>query len=155
MKRIFLALSSLAVIGISAQPSWAWLFHHCHGCKYSTYICCTPYNAFTPVCFGNINCCGCCPVANWGQQACGPMGCASGFDGGGYLGQLPAGAQLVPGQPAPGMSTVPFQAPMPAPAPGVRPMGYGGPMNPWPVMIQPTGYGPAYNPMYGSMGMAR
>jgi hypothetical protein len=79
IKRILVGLLSLAVVGLSVQPSFARLFHHCCGCGYSTYICCRPYNAFTPVCFGNITGLGCCPVA---LNCCQPSGGPSWYDSG-------------------------------------------------------------------------
>jgi len=67
MKRNILALGLLTLAGLtlSAQNASAWLLdclceHHMQ--KYSLYIVCRPYNAFTPVCYGNINCLGGCPA---------------------------------------------------------------------------------------------
>src|SRR6185437_13302700 len=61
-KRILVGLLSVAALLVNSTVSYAWLFNHCCGCKYSMYICCRPYNAFTPVCSGNISCNGCCPM---------------------------------------------------------------------------------------------
>src|SRR5262245_5083536 len=60
-------LLGVLALGFGVQQAHAWF---CKGCccnKYSTYICCRPYNAFSPVCFGSICCDGCCPL-----QTCAP-----------------------------------------------------------------------------------
>src|SRR6266581_3639927 len=64
-KLIWFGLLSLSALALSTQNSEAGLHHwRCSRCchKYSTYICCTPYNAFSPVCCGSICCNGCCPL---------------------------------------------------------------------------------------------
>src|SRR5260370_30639585 len=62
MKTIVIGLLSLGAFAASVQPVRAFLcWRHCC-CKYSTYICCRPYNAFTPTCYGSITCNGCCPM---------------------------------------------------------------------------------------------
>src|SRR5262249_25806429 len=67
MKKLFAAgFLSLAMLGMANAPASAW-FNCCHPwrcCgKCVQTICCRPYNAFTPVCFGTICCTGCCPLA--------------------------------------------------------------------------------------------
>jgi hypothetical protein len=63
MKRKLLALGliSLCGVGLSASSADAlfdcWLPRH----RYVTQITCRPYNAFTPICWGNLVCDGCCP----------------------------------------------------------------------------------------------
>jgi hypothetical protein len=87
-KLLTLALFSLAGLGWSTGQAPAWFC--CHKCcnKCSTTLCCHPYNAFSPVCWGNITCCGCCPL----QFGCCPPGLGpmtggygnGGFGGGGW-----------------------------------------------------------------------
>jgi len=157
MKQIAVGLLSLAAIGLFAQPSFAWLMHRCCGCKYSTYICCQPYNAFTPVCFGNITGLGCCPVAlnccqpsccqsNCGWQAscgspcCGPSCCDSGCNSGTYYSGPSSYPLPVPGN---------FTPPPPTPMNGAVSYGWNQqyPMVP-PYQVQQTSYYPPYNPGY-------
>jgi hypothetical protein len=144
-KLLTLALFSLAGLGWSTGQAPAWFC--CHKCcnKCSTTICCHPYNAFSPVCWGNMTCCGCCPAqfgccpgpmngGYCGGGACEGGACGSPYDGfGGYDGtlggctscgidQLPALATPKAGATtaapaAPGAAAPTFQAPMPTPAP--------------------------------------
>jgi hypothetical protein len=156
-KRILVAILSLAVVGLSAQPSFAWLLHRCCGCKYSTVICCQPYNAFTPVCFGNITGLGCCPIA----MSCCQQGGPSLPYGAGCDGQCDA-SYSGPSTPVPGN----FTPPPPTPMKGAvsywwnQPQTYA--MAPQamlpqamvpqamvpPYSVQQTSYYPAYNPGY-------
>jgi hypothetical protein len=128
MKSKLLVLSFLSLAGLAAgaTPAQAWLFHHGHGIhRHSTVIICRPYNAFTPVCYGNLVCDGCCPIGlpshGHGDAcvggACGPM-----FDGpvlGGYdVGGIPPSAMhpsMYVGAPMP----VPGQQPINLP-PGAQ-----------------------------------
>ncbi len=84
MNRNLWVLGLLSIVGVSLSVSDASafllrhrLFHHRH----MTHITCRPYNAFTPICWGNLVCDGCtpspCAVAG-GQipMGCGPMGCS-------------------------------------------------------------------------------
>lgn len=150
MKRLLTAtVLSIAALTLAAGQAPAWfLTHHC--CKQCCVsVCCKQYNAFSPVCCGNITCYGCSPSLNFGQGCCGAGDAVAGWDGGGYLGQLPAAAPVI--TTTPGATTIPFQAPMPTPA-TTAPMGYYGAMMPaWP-MVQPVGYGPAYLPMMAGYG---
>jgi hypothetical protein len=80
----FLGLAALAVTPALSQAGTFGLFTGCGwfgcggcGCSSCTF-CVRPYNAFTPVCAGNITCMGCmpfmCPCPNYsGMNYCGPM----------------------------------------------------------------------------------
>src|SRR5438067_3219527 len=133
-KLLFLGLVSLAAVGASARDARAW-FGCCHDrcCnKYTTKLCVRPYNAFSPVAYGNIVADGCMPInvfGGYGPQMRGPS-CFNG-GGGGYgpgccftsgccdSGCLPpagsfAGApqiQMAPGQMPQGMPAPQFSAP--------------------------------------------
>lgn len=92
LKLSILGLLTLAGMAGTAGESQAWCLRDRMN-RYSTYICCRPYNAFTPVCFGSITCNGCAPVmmqppcmptyGGWmppgGGGACGPMGCCPNY----------------------------------------------------------------------------
>ncbi len=125
------ALGLLGVAGLLvgfAQDSDAGWFDHCCGCHHcDMHICCRQYNAFTPVCFGNVHCIGCCPQTCGMPESCsvpqcgmppGPM-CGAGMPFG-YgpppMAMMPPGMGMPPGMP---MSPVmmPQGAPMPPGAP--------------------------------------
>ncbi len=155
MKKLLTAsVLSIATLALVAGQAPAWsLLHHCH-CCYQYCICCRPYNAFSPVCFGNVNCIGCCPTGNNFGPGCGPMGCGADM-GGGYTNQLPDVGQPLQIQPGIPNPVIPFQAPMPTPATGAQPTGYGMWMQAWP-MARTAAYTPAYYPTmpaYGYAGM--
>jgi hypothetical protein len=155
-------LSALGLLLSFAQDSEAFLFHHCCGCHHcDMHICCRQYNAFTPVCFGNVNCIGCCP------PTCGFPGCGCGMPGpiGAALGpmgcdpQMAMAMQMQPGMPMmPGGMSMPVSMPMqpmmpqgmpqgtPMPMPGVAPA----PGNVPPVLNHTAQYG---NPMYYGYGV--
>jgi hypothetical protein len=146
MKKLFAAsLLSLTVWALTTPDASAWWgFGHCCGRHcYSYSICCRPYNAFTPVCFGNLYCDGCCmpPNGMW-QSACGQgnpwAGCGAGqpcdFECGG---QLPAPEVIEKGGPPPAF-TPPTPTPMSSAQPTALPYG----------MVQPAAYGQAYYPNY-------
>src|SRR5882724_5345371 len=103
LKLSILGLLSLAALAATPSVSQAWgglwdCLCSCCGCnqldRCSTYICCRPYNAFTPVCFGSITCNGCAPIVmqppvvpncgGWmppppyAPYGCGPAGCPVG-----------------------------------------------------------------------------
>jgi hypothetical protein len=161
------------LLGVTHDAN-AWLLHHCCGGRHCCMqICCRQYNAFTPVCFGNIHCDGCCP--NFG---CAPMNCC----GGGCAMPGPVCAAL---NPFPAMAGIPMQMPpmmmgagMPLP-PGMSmptgmPMTPGAPMPPGPGTppagnvppilnhtaqyanpamyygVQPAGYNPGYYGYYAN-----
>lgn len=123
------------------HPSSLWHRHN----RYVTHITCRPYNAFTPICWGNLICDGCCPnpcgvasgclpmtmgVPPW---ACGPscgMPCFGGACGGAAVSDMPP----IRHYPAPTPSFTP-PAPMPV-----------GPQN---TMMYPyNGVAQANYPMY-------
>ncbi len=76
MKRKILALSlfSLCCAGLFVAPARAGIFSPwcCHN-RYTTQITCRPYNAFTPICWGNLVCDGCCPSPCGVASGCLPM----------------------------------------------------------------------------------
>ncbi|HZU37358.1 MAG TPA: hypothetical protein VFA18_15650, partial [Gemmataceae bacterium] len=80
---VFASLSVAGLILSSSQASAWWCHHCCHDNKCCTTICLRPYNAFTPVCCGNLSCNGCCPI-NMTQGCCGNGAC--GYGGYGYGG---------------------------------------------------------------------
>jgi hypothetical protein len=124
MKRTILTLGlfslcCLAVVASYSQAGFCCLFGHHNRCV--THITCRPYNAFTPICWGNLVCDGCCPnmggcgggcqMPSFGYGGCGipymGMACAPQY---GYAGDMaPA-----PKQPAP--NAAPFTPPMPMPS---------------------------------------
>ena len=70
--------------------------HHCHHfCHHSceTHITCRPYNAFTPICYGNLYCDGCCPNPCALAGGCSPSwgGCIAGSGCGGFAGPYAGG----------------------------------------------------------------
>lgn len=154
MKRNFLALGmfSLCCMALVAgetqaffgllspyHPSSLWHRHN----RYVTQITCRPYNAFTPICWGNLVCDGCCPspcgVASgcmpmqigmppWcnsygtcglpcmpGGGGCGPEGCVASDMGAPGM-QMPMPMPMPPMQVMPDIKNQPFMAPMPAPS---------------------------------------
>ena len=152
MKRKILALGffSACCLAFFASESQAFfgLFRHC--CHhYTTRITCRPYNAFTPICWGNLTCDGCCPspcgVAG-GQMplmmGAPPWACAAGpgygdpflaFGGFPMMGHPPMTAPMPPINNTPG-----FTPPTPMPLP----------QNPNNTMIPPIGVSQAnYYPM--------
>jgi hypothetical protein len=179
-KLLLLGLMSLAVMGGFAQEGWAWgrgcCRGRCWGCnRYTTTLCIRPYNAFSPVAYGNIVADGCMPINLYGGQlppmggCCAPPMCMPSCFvpnyGGGCCssgccenGSLPApgsfaGAPMmpiVPGQPLPqGQPGQSFTPPAPTP---IGQSSYMMPMQP-PVgygygPVQPAGYMPGYQPMY-------
>jgi hypothetical protein len=135
-----LGLVSVAGLLLSARDADAFLFHHCCGHCCETHICCRPYNAFTPICWGNIHCDGCCmnpcsmcngymsmmpgnPCAV-GPMACMPFGCGPGGCGVGG-GPMPPGNGMPPPPvpPPPGVGLVPGAAPPGFVPPGAMPPG--------------------------------
>ncbi len=171
-----LGVAALLVSSTSAQ---AWPFHHCCGCRHhccEMHICCRPYNAFTPICCGNLFCDGCCPnpcAAASGccampSYGCGmPAPCMGGFDGCGYGACVPgacdAGPMMPPSLPPVGAPLPPGPATPVAPTPTTMPPAfnhtaqYGAPAMPygvWPASYYPgyyygyAGYQGGYNPYY-------
>lgn len=78
MKRL-LVLGLLSLAGLDLCLPQASAFFCCRKwrrCCGMTQITCRPYNAFTPICWGNLVCDGCCPsMGNFHGGGCGPMGC--------------------------------------------------------------------------------
>jgi hypothetical protein len=160
MKKLVAAsLLSLAVWALATAEASAWFGccgHHCCGRHcYSYSICCRPYNAFTPVCFGNLYCDGCCmPPSGMWQSACGAAnpfaGCGAGQWGcEGCGGQLPAPDVIERGGPPPA-----FTPPAPTPMGSAQPLPSNGAGWAWSAgippygMVQPAAYGQAYYPNY-------
>jgi hypothetical protein len=144
MKKLFvLGILSLGALGMAAQDSAAGLFHRwcCgHHCgHHSLKICVRPYNAFTPICSGTLNCVGCNPFTMhggpspmmppmmppyWGgfggyEDACAPSCVSSGCCD---SSTLPAPAPGTPLPSAPGAPPAPggnggFTPPPPTPLP--------------------------------------
>ena len=149
MKRTIIVLMGLAAFVASVPQVQAWLCcRHC--CKCSTYICCTPYNAFSPCCCGSICCNGCCPFSC--GPCCAPC-CPTPCCGPSLLSSnccesegTPCAPGYVPPQPMPNASPAPNWAP-PAPAPMVSQA----PMWNMPA-VQQTGYYPGYYPAYQPQG---
>ncbi len=72
MKLKLFALGGLCLVGwaLSAcQASAFGVFPHCFHKNYSVIVC-RPYNAFTPICCGNVVCDGCCPSPYCGGPSC-------------------------------------------------------------------------------------
>lgn len=157
-KLLALGVLSLAALGLAAGSVAAWWPCYPLCCKSSK--CCASitirqYNAFTPICCGNMSCNGCCPISPCGPAMCGPglLGCGPGGCAAGptmyssgcescCLGQLPAA----------GTALQSYQASMPAPM-NARPMPTSGV---WPQamphgMIQSASYQPMYYPGYAPM----
>ena len=147
MKRKILALGLFGLCGLAFFAAEAKAFFglcspwHRHN-RYVTQITCRPYNAFTPICWGNLVCDGCCPnpcgVAS-GQMPMNmgapPWACpCPGFDCG------PPPFAGFPGCDGCLASDMPMMAPPPMHGPPMRGPMYGPPM--------PGPYGP---PMPGPM----
>jgi hypothetical protein len=138
MKRKMLALGCLSVcwVAMFAMDCQAW---HCrHKC--AMHITCRPYNAFTPICWGNITCDGCCPspcgvaggqVPMMGQLGCGVAGYgmpyATGFGAASATDMRP---MMPPAQSAPFVPPVPM------------------PVGPNTTMVPPGAVAQANYPMY-------
>jgi hypothetical protein len=96
MMRRGLGLLSLAALLLSGSNANAWFWNHCGPCYhhghhcFETHITCRPYNAFTPICWGNLTCDGCCPspcaVASGAQMMPSWGGCSPPQFFGGYAG---------------------------------------------------------------------
>jgi hypothetical protein len=163
------ALVSVAAVGLSAsQASAGWLSWLCCGgkCSYKYTVNCRPYNAFTPVCYGNVTCDGACipgmpgmppppgshfGMGSWGHSLHGAECCQGDFGGHPQLaGQFPSDGSVITGTPViaqpatinpPPAQTVPVNTPPAGPA-SARPMPPG-------VLVQPTAHQGGY---YGNMG---
>ncbi len=165
MKRNILAvgLLSLCCLGLAAGESHAFfgLFNpcnpysiwNCHN-RYTTQITCRPYNAFTPICWGNLVCDGCCPNPCGVAGGCLPMtmgtppfpcnGCGCGpmmgggccpmpFTGGGCGSEGCCASDMGPMMAMPPVTSRPMPYPQPQQMPPNNPNpGFQGPM-PMPV----------------------
>lgn len=155
MKRNILAvgLLSLCCLGLVAGESQAFFgvfnpcnpysIWNCHN-RYVTQITCRPYNAFTPICWGNLVCDGCvpnpCGVAGGclpmtmgtppfpcNGGGCGPMPCMGGGCGSGGC----CASDMGPMMAGPPMMSQPMPYPQPMPSGGSNPG--------WAPMPQPIG----------------
>lgn len=121
-KSLAFLISSLAALGLAHGQAAAW-FRDCNCCssKCCTTICLRQYNAFTPICFGSLNCEGCCPMGFGGF--CGQPMVPHGYDPYGGNGFMAAG-YANPGYANPGYAYAPAAA-------------YA-PRAPWTVPMMPT-----------------
>jgi hypothetical protein len=138
------------------HPNSLWNRHN----RYVTQITCRPYNAFTPICWGNLVCDGCCPnpcgVAggclpmNMGMPPFASMGgcCMPGMGGAcgpdySHASDMPMmqGQQM---QPMPDIRSQPFTPPMPMPMPSGPNISMAYPQN----GVAQANYYPSYYPMY-------
>jgi hypothetical protein len=168
----FLGLAALMVTPAVSNAGTFGLFTGCGccGCCNKCTFCVRPYNAFTPVCCGNITCMGCSPLmapyGNYGgygfggDGACASAGCAPG--------ETITNVQIQPSTPAapsaPTKLTPQYAQPtplIPVPQPTAAPTGNGTSMAPNPYGTIQAGYyyptvAPAYNPyvFYGAYGAA-
>jgi hypothetical protein len=134
-----LAALSLAGLALSGTTAFAGLFGCCFRSHCCTQITCRPYNAFTPICWGNLTCDGCCPSfgggCGFGYQACAmPTPVYSSLCG-------DSGACLPTTTPAPAAAPATIAHPLPNVSmanPYFNPMAYYG------YGVQPTAYHPGY-----------
>jgi len=151
MKRNILAVFSLCCLGLFTAESQAFLGLWNHHHKYTTQITCRPYNAFTPICWGNLVCDGCCPSPCGVANGCLPMGFGVppfACMGGGFNPYMAGGC--APMQPAYSYaSDRPMNAPMTTPPPMPDPRA---PFNP--PMPMPQGPNPNVS-MYSPYGVAQ
>jgi hypothetical protein len=166
MKRNSLTLGLLALLTLALQVTDADAFFCCRPLlgrrccgRYCTQITCRPYNAFTPICWGNLVCDGCCPspcgVANgnlpWGYMGgygayAGGMGCCAPSCTGQFYGVPYGGGMSCPGGGCLPDTTITPAPATPAPAPNFTPP------PPTPTSYYPYGMYPygvmqtAYNP---------
>jgi hypothetical protein len=184
MKRKILAIGLLSACCLMAivgdSQAFFGLFHHPwhHHNRYVTQITCRPYNAFTPICWGNLNCDGCCPnpcaiaggcmPMNFGGPSfggCGVpcMGDACGASDMPMAGNMPRPMSAPASMPTPGYGypmphygypmpniyNQPFTPPMPQTAPQPMPPGPNfGMYNPMYHGVAQANYYPMYMPQY-------
>ncbi len=149
MNRNLWVLGLLSLVGVSMSASDASAFllrHHFRHHRFVTQITCRPYNAFTPICWGNLVCDGCtpnpCAVAGGCMpMGCGPTGCAP-WNNGGSVQQF---------MPSDSCTTLPTTTGMAYPAPQAMPnytaMQYYNHYYPTPAPVQNVGY-QGYYPGY-------
>jgi hypothetical protein len=163
-----LGLVSLACLGLAVAEADAF-FHHRRGCglrchAFTTHITCRPYNAFTPICWGNLTCDGCCPnpcgvASGCGIPGMGGMGCGMGYGMGNWGGWSPwdsyaSGYPSCEGGNCPGTITTPAPSATPGqpnftpPPPAINQTMYGYPRGYGYYGVQPVGYYSGYYPGY-------
>src|SRR4051794_14589629 len=91
--RWILGLLSVAglLLSLTQDAAALWPFNCCGGHHCDMHICCRQYNAFTPVCWGNVHCDGCCPNFGCGMGSCMPGMCGMGGPIGSALSPFPSG----------------------------------------------------------------
>ena len=153
MKRNLLALSLFSLSALALFSSNVDAFWCCH--KHTTRITCRPDNAFTPICWGNLVCDGCCPSPCGVASGCMPMGMGMPSYGGCGMAYMSPGfappATATDRGPMPDIRSTPFTPPMPMPVPS----GPNVSMNPYYGVAQanynpytPIYYTPVYYPPY-------
>ena len=144
-----LGLLSLAALGMGTSHGDAFGCRDRAYLKYSTVITCRPYNAFSPICSGNIECNGCCPFPmGFNPMCCTPSMFSPMCNGMGscppppcYPGCGSTNVAVFSGGPPMMMPPAsPYQAPMPG-------MPHGGYYQ-GPYGVSPTGHHPSYYPPY-------
>ena len=101
-RKILLRIVQPLQLGFLRRESQAWLLQCFHHHKYTTQITCRPYNAFTPICWGNLTCDGCCPSFGCGGNQMpmmmgAPYACAAPMYGNGCVaGNMPNSAPMPP-----------------------------------------------------------
>jgi hypothetical protein len=159
------ALLSLAGLAMSTTSAHAWLLNHwCRHC-YTTQLNIRPYNAFTPICSGNLVCDGCAPnLCSYASGCASPgMSCGMPAPVSGAVCPGSSCAWMMPAQ-MPMAYYMPMQAPAqtaqqqyPAPYYGVQPAAYVPNYGYNPYMFtgyNPYGYQPnmMYQPQYYGYG---
>jgi hypothetical protein len=177
MKRKIIALGLLSLCSLALFAGESSAFYglfpyrpwHPHN-RYVTQITCRPYNAFTPICWGNLICDGCNPNPCGVASGCLPMtmgvppwasspGCAPSC--GAPMGNFSSASDMPymqPAQPMPDIRSAPFSAPTPMPVGpnismyppnGVSQANYNPYAQPYANYYTPSYYNPyqAYQPM--------
>ena len=135
MKRKILAVGLLSLCTLAMFIGESQAFHglwHRHN-RYVTQITCRPYNAFTPICWGNLVCDGCCPSPCGVAGGCMPINmgvppfasfCGMPYMGGGFAPSMAyasdmhmSAPQQGPMMPMPDVRSQPFMPPAPMPLP--------------------------------------
>jgi len=157
MKMKAFALGGLCLVGWALSTCQASAFHVMPKCFHKNYsvIVCRPYNAFTPICYGNMVCDGCCPSPYCCGPSCqlpiqrcfGPTCGGLGYDQGGFSQYAVSQPVMMPAPSAQAPYNPGFTAPPPTPnavfnqtSMRYPPQG----MSP----VQPAGYYPPQYPAY-------
>jgi hypothetical protein len=168
-KLIFSAAIGLALVALTPALSQAGTFGlitggWCCGCCNKCNFCVRPYNAFTPVCSGNITCMGCMPFAYPTPNYTGlgyvqpnlPSAPYSNCVTGEVIVGQPQVRIVQPAQPAQQVAQPALPAPFspPPPAPAIQTPPTPTSMMPNPYGVMQAGYYQMYNPyaIYGSTG---